>query len=114
MSSSNQTRFADSVDAIRPLVYRIVWPNGKEELLTGTQMLEKGLAYLNAECTIFEYEHVSASDRQERQSLDNVFYAAYDLALHSDRDDDNLHLVRLKNALDSYDKTLLRNQANAL
>lgn len=114
MPLNNQTRFADAVETLKPLVYRIVWPNGMEELLTGPQMLEKGLAYLNAECTIFEYEHVSASDRQERQSLDNVFNAAYDLALHSGHDNDNLHLVRLKNALDSYGQTQLRNRTNAL
>jgi hypothetical protein len=114
MSSSNQTRFADSVETIKPLVYRIVWHNGKEELLTGTQMLEKGLGYLNANCEIYEYERVSPEERQERQCMEAIYSAAYDLAMRSSSEDTNPYLVRLKNALDSYSETRFKNHGGEL
>lgn len=114
MSSSNQTRFADSVETIKPLVYRIVWHNGKEELLTGSQMLEKGLGYLNANCEIYEYERVSPEERQERQRMKAIYHAAYDFAMHTSSEDTNPYLMRLKNALDSYGQARLRSHPGEL
>jgi DNA-binding transcriptional ArsR family regulator len=90
------------VNAIRPLVYRIVWQDGTEQLHTGVEMLEKGITFLNSECDIYEYEHVSEIDRAVREQLNQVYLAAYTLATSMPDDVAPVHLKRLKEALDTY------------
>jgi hypothetical protein len=106
------TKFAQSVETIKLLMYRVVWPSGGEELLTGTEMLERGIAYLNADCVIYEYEHVSQDDRAMQQQLENIYHAAYTMAMKSSSEDDNPELTRIKDALDEYHQARLRKFEN--
>lgn len=96
-----RTRYESSVDIIKPLVYRIVWPNGDEELVSGTNMLANGITYLNEECQIFEYEHVSAADRLRQERLEHLYQAACALALNTAIKDGTPELLALKKALDT-------------
>jgi hypothetical protein len=109
---NEKTRYERSVEIIKPLVYRIVWPTGSEELVSGAEMLEKGITYLNEECEIYEYEHMSATDRAVREQLEVLRQVAFDLVVspeyiaRSESLDAIPALKKLRHELDNYDRVI--------